>query len=165
MTPPLDTSEFPVGPNLDYEDPEEVEGLAALAAEARTYVQSFRWARPIADVVLAFGLQPIIGLFLVQFTEGIPGEGQGDTEVWTVVGDLPSMYFETEDARTPARALELYCAVAQDWADNVLSGTSLADSYPIPVAPTREHAEMLLSRIEWLRLRMVPEAKGQAPEI
>ncbi|HEX4712601.1 hypothetical protein [Phenylobacterium sp.] len=75
-----------------------------------------------------------------------------------VVGDLPSMHFETDDPPTPDVALRLYCAIAQDWADNVLEGRDLSDSYPIPVAPTREHAEMLLGRIEFIRKELIPLA-------
>jgi hypothetical protein len=105
--------------------------------------------------VLAFGVAPIIGLFLMRFE---PGGDPRDAERWVVVGDLPSMHFETDDARTPAVALQLYCAIAQDWADNVLAGRDLSDSYPIPVAPTREHAEMLKSRIKLIRKSFIPLA-------
>ena len=74
------------------------------------------------------------------------------------MGDLPSMHFETDDAPTPAIALRLYCAIAQVWADNVLAGRDLSDSYPIAVAPTREHAKMLLSRVKFIRKKCVPLA-------
>ena len=75
-----------------------------------------------------------------------------------MVGDLPSMHFETDDSPTPAIALRLYCAIAQDWADNVLAGRDLSESYPIPVAPTRDHADMLLSRVENIRKNYIPLA-------
>jgi hypothetical protein len=70
------------------------------------------------------------------------------------------MHFETDDSPTPALALQLYCAIAQDWADNVVSGRDLSDSYPIEVAPTGEHAEMLLSRIAFIRRELIPLAAG-----
>ena len=72
---------------------------------------------------------------------------------------MPSMHFETDDAPEPWFALELYCAIAQDWADNVLAGRHLSDSYPIPVEPTREHAEMLLGRVGFIRRKFVPLAR------
>jgi hypothetical protein len=75
-----------------------------------------------------------------------------------VVGDLPSMHFETDDTPTPALALQLYCAIAQDWADNVLAGRDLSESYPIPIAPTQQHAEMLLGRIDFIRQELIPRA-------
>ena len=158
MTPPLDTSAFPTGKDLDYESEEEVARLEALQDEARRFVDSRPWTPPIADLWLAFGVAPMIGVFLVRFVRALGGELEGETELWVVVGDLPSMLFETEEARTPAVALRLYCAIAQDWADNILAGRSLSDSYPIPVAPTREYAKMLKSRIAFIRKKLIPIA-------
>ncbi len=152
----IDNSGFPFGRDLDYESAEELHQLGALADEARAFIDNDSWAPPIADFVLAFGMAPLIGLFLVQF---VPGGKPEDAERWVVVGDLPSMHFETDDTPTPALALRLYCAIAQDWADNVLAGRDLSDSYPIDVAPTPEHAEMLLSRIEFIRENLIPIAE------
>jgi len=87
-----------------------------------------------------------------------PGGDPRDAERWVVVGDLPSMHFETDDYLTPAIALRLYCAIAQDWADAVLTGRDLSESYPIPVAPTKEYAEMLLSRVDTIRKDFIPLA-------
>jgi hypothetical protein len=151
----VDTSLFPVGLDIDYESEEEVEELKALTAEAWAFVHSYRWTPPIADLVLAFGVAPIIGLYLMRFE---PGGKPCDAERWVVVGNLPSMHFETDDARTPDVALRLYCAIAQDWADNVLAARDLSDSYPIPVAPTREHAEMLLGHVAFIREELIPLA-------
>lgn len=151
----IDTSGFPVGEDIDYESEEEVELLKALWERAWEFVDSYRWTPPISDLVLAFGIAPIIGLYLMRFEEGGKPE---DRERWVVVGDLPSMHFETDDTPTPALALELYCGIAEDWADCVLAGQDLSDCYPIPVAPTREHAEMLKSRIETIRSDFIPLA-------
>jgi hypothetical protein len=144
----IDTSAFPVGKDLDYEGEAERGRLAALTDEAWRFVSGWRWDPPVAELVLAFAVAPILGLFLMRFA---PGGRPEDAERWVVVGDLPSMHFETNDAPTPARALALYCAIAQDWADAVLAGRDLSESYPIPVAPTREHAESLKGRIAFIR--------------
>lgn len=151
----IDISSFPVGEDLDYESEEEVQLLKALSARGWGFVDSYHWTPPIADVVLAFGIAPIIGLYLMRFEVGGKPE---NGERWVVVGDLPSMHFETDDTPTPALALEFYCDIAQDSADTVLSGRDLSDCYPIPVAPTQEHAEMLLSRIETIRKDFIPLA-------
>ena len=152
----VDTSRFPVGTNIDYESPEEVEAIEAITAAAYAFVNSYRWTPPIESLTLAFGIGPLIGLFLMRFESGGKPE---DRERWVVVGDLPSMHFETDDAPTPAVALRLYCAIAQDWADAVLTGRDRSDSYPIPVAPTQEHAEMLLSRVDFIRRELIPLAQ------
>lgn len=87
-----------------------------------------------------------------------PGGRPEDAERWVVVGDLPSMHFETDDTPTPASALELYCGIAQEWAETVLDGGDLSECYPIDVAPTREHADMLNSRIGFIREELIPLA-------
>lgn len=157
MNPPIDTACFQLGVPPGDDIDEEGALLRELEERALAYVTSRSWAPPVRDMLLAFGVGGVIGLFLVRFARGLPGEGQGDTERWVVVGDMPTMNFET-DARTPAEALQLYCAIAEDWADNVLAGRDLADSYPIPVAPTREYGEMLKSRVGSIRKMFVPIA-------
>lgn len=152
----VDTSGWPVGRDIDYESEDEVEAIQALRFAAQAYVDSCRWAMPIEDLMLAFGVGPILGLYLLRFALGGKPE---DRERWVVVGDLPSMNFETDDTPTPALALQLYCAIAQDWADNVLEGRDLSDSYPIEVAPTPEHAEMLLGRVDFIRREITPLAQ------
>lgn len=151
----VDTSSFPTGRNIDYESEDELRELEALREEAQRYLATYSWDPPIIELVLAFGVAPIIALFLVRRA---PGGRPEDAERWVAVGDLPSMHFETDDTPTPTLALELYCAIAQDWSDNVLAGRDLSDSYPIPVAPTREHAEMLLGRVDFIRTKLIPLA-------
>ncbi|MCA3756119.1 MAG: hypothetical protein IM669_01135 [Phenylobacterium sp.] len=155
MSARIDTSRFPVGNDLDYAGEEERRRLAALTDEAWSFVRGWRWDPPVAELVLAFAVAPILGLFLMRFA---PGGRPEDAERWVVVGALPSMHFETDDAQTPARALELCCAIAQDWADGVLTGRDLSDSYPFPIDPTRANAERLLDRVEFIRENLIPLA-------
>lgn len=151
----IDTSQFPVGDNLDYTSPVEVESIRVLEAEVWDFLHGENQSKFVADVVFAFGLAPKLGLFLLRFK---PGGKPEDAERWAVVGDLPPMHFETDDTPTPALALKLYCAIAQDWADNVIAGNDLSDSYPIEAAPTQEHAEMVLGRIDFIRTHLIPLA-------
>lgn len=151
----IDRSAFPVGEDIDYESEEEIAGLKALEALAWDYLATYRWSPPIASLVLAFGVAPILALFLVCRE---PGGKPENAERWIVVGDGPSMHFETDDTPTPALALHMYCAIAQDWWECVLEGRDLSDSYPIPVAPTREHAELLQGRVGFIRKELIPLA-------
>jgi hypothetical protein len=156
----IDASRFPTGaPEIAYDDSEDLTVFERMQASAAAYVSSFASAPPIERVTLAFGVAPIVALFLVRYAEPIArGELAGEIEQWVVVGDLPSMCFETEGAATPSLALELYCAIAQDWAERVLAGDDLSESYPIPVEATAEHAEMLQSRIAFIRDELIPRA-------
>src|SRR5678816_4639694 len=125
MSNPIDTSSFQYGVPPDEDAEVEQPLLDALVGEARAFVESQRWAPPISELLLAFGIGGVIGLFLVRFEHGITsGEGQGDDEVWLVVGDMPSIYFETEDIETRADALSVYCNIAEHWADHVVAGDS-----------------------------------------
>ncbi|HEY5676496.1 MAG TPA: hypothetical protein VIR81_06925 [Myxococcales bacterium] len=54
--------------------------------------------------------------------------------------------------------LKLYCVLAEDWAANVWDGNDLSECYPIPVARTREHARMLMDRVEFIRKGFIPTA-------
>lgn len=157
MAIPIDTSLFQLGVPLTEDENVERPLLDALAAEAKAFVEAHQWAPPISELLLAFGVGGIIGLYLVRFEHGIAsGEGRGDEEIWVVVGDMPSIYFETEDIPTRADALGVYCNIAEDWADHVIAGDDLAECYPIPVEPTLEHARMLTSRIATIRKDFIP---------
>jgi hypothetical protein len=100
----------------------------------------------------------VIGLFLVRFNQPVAAWDEGDTEVWVVVGDMPPMFFATDDSPTPADALETYCYFAEDWADHVLAGADLSACFPIKAEPTREHGEMLKSRVANIREMFIPIA-------
>jgi hypothetical protein len=159
MNPPIDAAAFPTGdPEIAYEA-DDLAGLEELKAVAQAHVMSWRSSPPIQEMVLAFGLAPVVAVFLVRFATPITrGELAGATEMWAVSGDLPSMCFETDDVRNPSDALRLYCAIAQDWADTVLAGGDLSQCYPIPVEPSRELADSLLDRVAFLREEFVPLA-------
>lgn len=154
----VDASKFPVG-DLEYDDEESIAGFPVLRRLAEEEVMLWPSSPPIKEMVLAFGIAPIVALYLVRFTRPIAwGELAGETEKWAVAGDLPTMCFETMDAPTPALALELYCCIADDWADAVLSGRDLSECYPIPNKPTEEIAKLLRGRTSYLRREMVPIA-------
>ena len=152
----IDTSSFEALNEISGADPEDTQFLQALAEQASNYVRSFRWCPPIEQLLLAFGVGGVLGLFLVRFER--PIGGADDRELWIVVGDLPSAYFVTDDAESPAEALETYCELMEDWADQVLSGAGVSGSFPVAAEPTTEHAEMLKSRLEFIREKLIPEA-------
>ncbi len=153
MNPPVDTSAFQLE---GVPDAEEDALLAQREDEARNYVASFGWSKPIQEILLAFGMSGILALFLVRFDEAVRWEGEEDAELWVVIGDLPPAYFATDDSPNPGEALETYCIFMEDWADRILKGEDLAGSYPVAAAPTVEHAEMLKSRIEFIRGEIIP---------
>ena len=154
---PVDTSKFQC--RVPEDDAEEAALLEPMAAESRAFIESIPSSPPIHDILLAYGVGGVLGLFLIRFAHPIVGtELDGEMEVWNVVGDVPSMVFETDIVRTPSEALLTYCDLCQMWADAVVGGGDLSKCYPIRAEPTREHAEMLLGRIELIREKLVPLA-------
>ncbi len=152
----VDTSRFQPISEIDGGDDEETALLQRLADDAEAYVRSLSWAPPVEQMFLAFGIGGILGLFLVRFVR--PVARSQDQEFWIVVGDLPNAYGSVEDTPTPRVALEFYCYAMEDWAKQVLSGGDLSQVYPLKVEPTEEHANMLLSRIEFIRTEFIPVA-------
>lgn len=73
-----------------------------------------------------------------------------------MIGDLPSAYFATDDSPNADEALETYSVFMEDWADRILQGESLEGAYPISAAPTAEHAQMLKSRVAFIRSEIIP---------
>lgn len=153
----IDSSSFPVGQDIDYQG-EEIEQLARLEQRARNFIGGHAWTLPIAEFLLAFGIAPMIGLFLVRFEHAVPGSDGRDTELWLVAGDCPPAYFVCDEAPTPSIAREVYCELMEDWADRVLAEQDLSESYPVEAAPTTEHAEMLKSRLAFIREKLIPLA-------
>jgi hypothetical protein len=112
MPSPVDTSRFQ---REGVPDPEEDAALHEREMEARRYIASFPWAKPIQDIELAIGFSGIIVLFLVRFAEPIAWpSGEIDEELWVVVGDLPRAWFGTDDSPNSAEALETYCIFMED---------------------------------------------------
>jgi hypothetical protein len=75
MIPLVDTSRFQLGPEEGLEGDDLAEELAELAASeaaVREFVNSRPWVRSIRDVLLAYGVGQILGLYLVRFWNRFP---------------------------------------------------------------------------------------------
>lgn len=149
----IDTSAFQEESKITGDDPDDTKLLREMAAEARAYIEDFEWSPPIESLHLGLGVGGVIAAFLVQFEEEI--DGTDDDALWVVVGDLPSAYVVVEPDDDGVAALERYCEVMEDWAFNVLKGNSLDDSFPVEAEATDEHAEMLNSRIAFIRTEIL----------
>jgi hypothetical protein len=134
----------------------ETELLRRMLDAAEHYVRSHKWCPPIVERYLGYGVGGIVGVFLFRFARPI-GDA-GDRELWVVEGDLPSAYLVTDDAPTPKAALERYCELMENWAQGVLRGDGVSGRYPVPVEPTREHADMLMKRVVFIRENIIPNA-------
>jgi hypothetical protein len=77
------------------------------------------------------------------------------SSVWVVVGDLPSAYIVHEPGDLWQDALTGYVSEMERWVNAVRAGASLNNVIPVNVRPSREYADMLSSRLDYIRSRLL----------
>ncbi|RZK05537.1 MAG: hypothetical protein EOO46_15785 [Flavobacterium sp.] len=138
--------------NFSFDHLKEVKGstvIPVLFYEAKKFVQSHKWCRKAVTGWYdeKVSLLDKLGVFLFEIE---PINADVDTYVWIIVGDLPSVYL-VASIKTGEEALETYCELMEEWANNVLKGCSLDECYPVEAEPTTENAELLKSRTVFIR--------------
>jgi hypothetical protein len=135
------------------ESPSERRRVEVLLKEAEQFLAGHAWCPGIQQSFVGFAAGGVVGVFLFELTKPI---GTGDAFLWVVVGDLPSAYLVADCARSPREALDGYCELMRAWVDAVERGGSLASVYPVKAPPTREHARLLASRLEFIEETLFP---------
>ena len=128
---------------------EEIQAILSLHYDAKNYIEDFDWCVSIKKCWYDkdHSIYEKIGIFLFEIE---PINNIVDNFIWVIVGDLPSVYLD-KSVMTGEEALRTYCELMQEWADNVKSEKSLDECYPVPVDPTTENADLLISRISFIR--------------
>ena len=137
------------------------EELRELSDEATSFISSFRWCREVRERFLAVGVGGVIGVFLFRIEPALPGV---DESLWVVVGDLPPAYLVCDSAPNWRGALRCYICEMRKWVEAVQSGGSLSGVIPVRVEPTREHADMLASRLEFIQDHMIDDLSFDGEE-
>lgn len=127
--------------------------LREMAGVAKKYITSFPWCPSLDAMYLAHGVGGIVAIFFAEFSERIGGT---DDKLWIVVGDLPSAYLVVEPEDNPAKALERYCELMEEWVAAVRDNRELRDVYPVAAEPTAENAELLERRVAFLLAEIIP---------
>jgi hypothetical protein len=94
------------------DDEEDTALLLGMAEKAEQYIQSFAWCTALKEGIYADGYGGIIALFL--FRADIKKLGD-DQWTWVIVGDIPSVYLDTDDYKSPHDALERYLEGLEEW--------------------------------------------------
>jgi hypothetical protein len=139
-----------VKPSAEIAHPE----VAALASQAVQFVLNFPWCDRVTDCSLAFAIAGVIGVFRVDF---VPAVTAADPTVWVIVGDVPPAYIAYEAGDDWQDALRGYTEEMQWWVDAVREGDDLADLIPVNTPPTLEYAEMLATRLAFLRDQLLAD--------
>ena len=135
---------------------EEIQAILCLYYDAKNYIEDFDWCVSTKKCWYDkdFGVYEKIGIFLFEIE---PLNGNVGDFIWVIVGDLPSVYLD-KSITTGQEALERYCELMEEWADNVKNEKSLEECYPVPSDPTIENAELLNSRIAFVRRELLMKA-------
>ncbi|HKO20199.1 MAG TPA: hypothetical protein VJU82_15080 [Acidobacteriaceae bacterium] len=126
--------------------------VRALARRAESFVAGCRWCAEVRSCAAAFAIAGVVGVFRVDLT---PVRPDVDSTVWVVVGDIPPAYIAFDDGDDWQDALRGYTDEMQKWVDAVRAGASIEELVPVNVSPTREHAEILAGRLQFIRDRLV----------
>ena len=134
-------------------EPSEREAdVPVLAAAAERFLAGQRWCARVQGVTPVFAISGVLGVFRCTL---IPSHPDADVMVWVVVGDLPSAYLVHEPGDSWQDALRAYVDEMEAWVAAVRAGASLEGVIPVRAAPTPEHADMLASRLEFIRTRLL----------
>ena len=136
----------------------ETREILALATRAAHYLRGHSWCLGIQQQFTAVAFPRIVGLFLFQI---VPSSKDVDEWLWVLAGDLPPAYLVTDDAPDPQSAIELYRDLMQQWVDAVLAGQPTDDLISVNVAPTRDYAEMLRSRLGLIDKLIIPWLRNE----
>ncbi len=134
------------------EDATETLELRETYEAAVEYVVRHDWCDAVTDAYFGYGVGGVLGVFLMELAR----HDDGDRYLWVIAGDLPSAYLVTDQAHNPREALSIYCELMDGWIEAVVGGGALEQVFPVEAEPTRENAELLESRISFIREEMLP---------
>jgi hypothetical protein len=118
-----------------------------LIEEATKYLKSFVWCKKIKDCFLYTNIGRAFCIFLFEIENTQSSE---DNFLWVIVGDIPSMYLDTQGPKTTKEVIELYIGLAEDWIENVRKYKAVDNCYPFDAEPTIEMAELLQRKISFM---------------
>jgi hypothetical protein len=142
------------------EDANETKEILGVLSDAKNYICSHKWCPAISEAYIGIGVGSVLGVFLFRFAKKI-----GDDDLlWVIGGDIPFAYLVVDEANEPASALAIYCSLMDDWVNAVLNGKSVEECFPVNAPADKEHAEMLKSRLEFIREQIIPAYSDGWPE-
>jgi hypothetical protein len=140
---------------------EDIRLLSDDRKKCHAYFERQRWCASVTESIVVYSVPRVLSLFLVT----IAPDGDADTVLWSVVGDLPSAYFVIDDVETPADALDVYIELMEDWVVAVRDARGLDDVFPVEAEASMENASLLEGRLGFLRSDLVPYAASHWAEL
>ena len=125
----------------------DAETIMKLHQEAKDFLVCFKWCAGVLEEYVGFIYPGIVGVFLFRIQ---PAWESIDEWVWIIVGDLPPAYITCEESPNPATALDSYIGAMLDWVKAADRGESVDKLIPVNVPATKENAEQLRVRLQFL---------------
>jgi hypothetical protein len=122
--------------------------IYSLAKEAESFLLKQKWCKKILKGYLGLGYEGIICIFYFEIE---PSQKNVDKYLWVIVGDLPPAYLVIDQCPNSACALDSYIYEMGLWVQAVKNDKPLDDIIPVNIKPSYEHADMLESRLEFLK--------------
>jgi hypothetical protein len=141
---------FPISVNSIPSYIEFYDEVLEMDYEATEYLNGFKWCKKIKEKYLYYNLGSTLCVFLFDI-ENKQSKEKGDSLLWVIVGDLPSMYLDTFNVKTLKEALETYIDLANDWADKIITKQQMENCFPFEVKPTIKLAKALKSRVKFIK--------------
>lgn len=138
----------------DTNEQENLEEISSLYQEASAFLEHYTWCLEIKESFVGMFYPGIVAIFLFKIT---PSRPEVDEWIWVLVGDIPPAYLTIEECPNPACALDGYIGAMQEWVEAVNSDQSVAKLIPVNVPATKEYAEALASRLNFLNERILSE--------
>ncbi|HEY9225902.1 MAG TPA: hypothetical protein VIP11_04600 [Gemmatimonadaceae bacterium] len=127
--------------------------VPTLTAAAERFLGSQPWCARVQSVTPVFAIAGVIGVFRCTL---IPRSPDADVTVWVVVGDLPPAYLVHEPGDSWQDALSGYVTEMTHWVDAIRSDVVPNENIiPVNAMPTRKSADLLASRLDFIRTRLV----------
>jgi hypothetical protein len=127
--------------------------VPTMTSAATAFLAGQPWCSYVVSTVPVFAIAGAIGVFRCSL---IPRHPDADVMVWVVVGDVPSAYLVHEPGDSWQDALDGYVTEMQRWIDAVRGGQRPGDDIiPVDAPPTSENAELLASRLEFIRTKLL----------
>lgn len=136
------------------EDAEDTRLLREMLKDAEAYLRSFSWCAAVSDAFFGGGIGGVFAVFLFKMK---PRDTTISNWMWVITGDIPPAYLPITDASTPTEVFDTYLRGMTRWVELAHQGRTGDEEQGVPPvnAPaTREWAENLEHRIEFLRLHV-----------
>ena len=114
----------------------------------RTYLHNMKWCKRVVDVKIGQGLPRCFMSFLVKIE---PAFDEVPEYHWVVLGDIPTAYISIDGNDDAWLAIDAYILVMEDWVQAVRRDQDVSACFPMPVPSTREYADMLSDRLQFMR--------------